>query len=143
MNQWIKIDERSEAVSGKIAFLFLGITQAGLLIGIILQRYLLDRPPLYYNDLAILLGLSVVGFWISNLLFGGVIPPLTPRSVAGAYLLLVFMIAVPYLLLRGLPDGSAWQRWLLVILGGPALLIAVYAGSSFLGRKRLDRLSSK
>ena len=143
MGKWIKIDERSELISGNISFIFLGFTQAGLLIAIFAQRYILQRPPAYYNDLAIVLGLSLVGYWMTSFYLGGVLPVLSIRSIIGAYIIFVLMIAVPYSLIRGLPEVNEWIRWALVIFGGPAVLIGGYSIAAYYGNKRLERLSGK
>jgi hypothetical protein len=62
MDKILQFDEHTEAVSGKVAFAFLAITQLGLYLAIVVQRYLFDLPVEYYNDAAILLAISVVGF---------------------------------------------------------------------------------
>ena len=142
MNKWIKFDERTDFISGKLAFIFLGLTQAGLLISIYVQRYVYGRPPNYYNDTAIVFGISVIGFWITNLYLGGAIPSLTVKSLIWSYIVMVLLIAVPYTIIRGLPRGSEWLRWVLVILVAPAVLISGYAAVAALGKKRLDHLST-
>jgi hypothetical protein len=143
MGKWIKIDERSEFISGKVSFVFLGITQAGILIAIILQRYIFQRPPAYYNDLAIIFGISLIGYWLTSFYLGGVLPKLSIKTILISYIIYVLSIAVPYTLIRGFPDQDEWIRWFLVIFGGPAVLIGGYTIAAALGKKRLDRLTSE
>ena len=142
MGKWIKLDERSEFISGKLSFIFLGLTQAGMLIAIFLQRYLFQRPPAYYNDIAIILGISIIGYWLTSLFLGGVLPELSAKSIIGSYIIYVLSIAVPYTLIRGFPDQDEWIRWMLVIFGGPAVLIGGYGVVAALGKRRLNRLAS-
>jgi hypothetical protein len=143
MSNWIKIDERSEFISGRVSFIFLGLTQAIMLIAIILQRYVYQRSPAHYNDLAIILGISLIGYWMTSFYLGGVIPELSTMSIIGSYIIYVLSIAVPYTLIRGFPSKDEWIRWVLVIFVGPAVLIGCYAITAALGKKRLDRLTSE
>ena len=142
MGKWIKLDERSEFISGKLSFIFLGLTQAGMLIAVFLQRYLFQRPPAYYNDIAIILGISIIGYWLTSLFLAGVLPELSAKSIIGSYIIYVLSIAVPYTLIRGFPDQDEWIRWMLVIFGGPAVLIGGYGVVAALGKRRLNRLAS-
>lgn len=140
MDKWFLSDERGEQISGKLALLFLGLTQAGLLVAIVFQRYAHNLPTAYYNDLAIVLAYSVIGFWGFNLFLGGLLPVLSARSLASAYLLLVLSIGIPHILIRGVPVGISWVRWLLVTFGAPAVLVGGYGLVALLGKRRLDRL---
>ena len=142
MGKWIKIDERSEFISGKLSFIFLGLTQAGMLIAIFSQRYLLQRPPAYYNDIAIILGISIIGYWLTSFYLGGVLPELSTKTIISSYIIYVLSIAVPYTLIRGFPDQGEWVRWILVIFIGPAVLIGGYAAVAALGKRRLERMAS-
>lgn len=139
MKPWIKSDERTEEINGRIALIFLVLTQVGLLISILLQRYLWSRPPAYYNLTAVILGASIAGFWIANLVLGGLLPELSARKLLMTYGFLVLGIALPYALIRGFPQGGEWLRWGLVMLGGPAVFMAGCALAAALGRKRLER----
>ena len=139
--KWITIDERGEAISGNLSFIFLGLTQAGLLCAIFYQRYIQGLPPVYYNDIAIIFGISVLGYWIFSFYLGGVLPLLSQRSILAAYLYLVLSIGVPYTLIRGLPQGVEWLNRALIILGAPAVLVGGYALVAVLGKRRLDRMT--
>ena len=141
MHKWIQIDERTEVVTGKLSFIFLGLTQAGLVGAILYQRYIQELPPSYYNDLAVIFAASVLGFWLFSFYLGGVLPKLSWRSILLAYFLFVLALGLPYTLLRGFPQGREWIDRLLVILGAPAVLVGGYALVAVLGEHRLDRLS--
>lgn len=142
MIKWVQTDERTELVSSKISFVFLGMTQVGLLGAIIYQRYIQDLPPAYYNDLAIIFGISVIGYWLFSLYLGGVLPDLSLRSLLAAYLILVLAIGIPHILIRGLPQGRELVDRLLIMLGAPAVFVGGYAFVSALGNRRLDRMSN-
>lgn len=142
MSEWLQFDERTENQTGKVAFATLLVVQVLLLTMIFYQRYILDRPGQYYNDLSILLGITTVGFWLVNLYLGGALPVLSAQRVALVYLLLVAAIALPYTIIRGLPEGRLWITWILVILVGPGALVGGYSLAAYLGKKRLDHLSN-
>ena len=141
MNKWIQSDERSDNVTGKLALIFLSLTQAGLFFLIVYQRYIQDRPPVYYNDLAVIFAISVVGYWMVSFYLGGLLPEISTRTILVIYLGLVALIALPYTLIRGLPDRDLLATWFLVIFGGPALLVGGYSLAAYLGKKRLDQLA--
>lgn len=142
MSKWIQFDERTSNVTGTVASIFLFLVQLLLPMMILYQRYIQDRPAAYYNDLAILLGISTAGFWLVNLYLGGMLPVLSLRNSVLFYLVLVAAIAIPYTLIRGLPNGSSWITWILIILGGPGVLVGGYSLAACLGKRRLDRISS-
>jgi hypothetical protein len=142
MHKWIRIDERTELVSGKLSFIFLGLTQAGLLGAIFYQRYIQGLPPSYYNDLAILFAASVLGYWLFSFYLGGALPLLSFRSILVVYLYLVLAIGLPHTLIRGLPQGREWIDRLLIILGAPAVLVGGYALVAALGKRRLERMTN-
>lgn len=140
MPKWIHVDERAELVAGKLAFIFLGLTQAGLFGAIFYQRYIQGLPTAYYNDLAIIFGASVLGYWFFSLYLGGLLPMLSLRSILAAYLYLVLATGLPHTIIRGLPQGREWVDRLLIIFGAPAVLVGGYAIVAALGKRRLDRM---
>jgi len=142
MSKWLQFDERTERVTGKLSFIFLGLVQIILLIMIVYQRYFLDRPSPYYNDLAVLLGICTVGYWLASLYLGGVLPMLTIRQGVLVYLVLVGAIALPYTMIRGFPGKDILLTWILVIAVAPGLLLGGYTLAASLGAKRLERLSN-
>jgi len=143
MNRWISFDERTDKITGKIAFIFLGITQAGLVLAIIYQRYILELAPAYYNDLALILGMSVIGFWLTNFLLGGYLPILSPKNYFITYIIIVLLIAIPHMLIRGFPAESEWGIFLLVVLGAPAVILIFYSAAAFLGKRRIEKILEK
>lgn len=141
MAKMIQSDERSEWVAGKLSSIFLGLTQMALLLLIAYQRYIENLPPSYYNDLAIILGASVIGYWLLSFYLGGVLPKLSWQTLLGSYLGLALLIALPYTVIRGFPGKEMLITWAAVIFGGPGALIGAYALAAYLGQKRLDRIS--
>ncbi len=71
MNKWLAGDERTERIGGQLGFIFLGLTQLGLYMVLIYQRYVEDLPPAYYNDVGLILILSILGYWGARFFFGG------------------------------------------------------------------------
>jgi hypothetical protein len=140
MSKWFQIDERVQQVSGTVSMIFLGLTQGGLLIAIFYQRYILSRPDIFYNDLAIILGSSTIGYWITNLFLGGILPKVSFRCLVGAYLGFSLTIFLPYIIIRGLPGQGSWGTLLLVSFGAPAVLFSGYVIAAVLGNRRLNRM---
>jgi hypothetical protein len=143
MKNWFQVDERSERIGDRLGLIFLGITQVGLYLAIIYQRYIRGLDPTYYNDLAILLGISAVGYWGMRFYLGGVLPILSLLQVVWIYLIFVFVIALPYLIVHGLPNSNEWARLLVPMLGGPAVLVGGYALLAYFGKKRIDKSLSQ
>jgi hypothetical protein len=142
MKKWFQSDEQTEAVSGRLSLIFLALTQIGLYVALMYQRYVLDLPPDYYNDLAIILTFSVLGYWGTCLYLGGVIPTLSFRRAAFIYLFIVLAIAVPHTIVHGWPTGTEWFSRLLVILGVPAVLVGGYTLMAYCGKKRIEKIIS-
>lgn len=140
MDRFLQFDEQTEAVSGKVAFVFLAVTQFGLLLAILVQRYLLGLPTGYYNDVALLMVVSVLGFYTVNLYMGGLLPALSVRGIVFAYVATFSVIAIPHLLLRGWPDAIEWPARLLGYFGLPTLFVSIYTLAAALGKKRIQRL---
>ena len=73
MNKWFQIDERTELVNGRLSFIFLGLTQFALYVAIVYQRYIEGVPNVYYNDVAIIMILSILGYWAARFYFGEIL----------------------------------------------------------------------
>lgn len=142
MKNWLQIDEQTDALSGRIAVIFLGLTHIALFLSLVLQRYLQDRPPEYYNDVAIILALSWLGFWGTCLFMGGFLPTLTFPRLLAIYLLIVLSIGIPHTILHGWPEADEWFRRVLAIFVVPAIFVGLYALTAYLGKKRLDKMIS-
>ena len=63
-------DERTDRLSGKIATVFLGLTQVGLLAIILYRRYYLGQAEDAYSDVRVVLAFSVFGYIAARLYFG-------------------------------------------------------------------------
>jgi len=141
MIKWIQSDERSELIIGRVSLIFLGLTQAGLLSLIFIQRYLMNSPAAYYNDLVIILSFSIIGSWLTNLYLGGLQPVMQWKVGLSIYTGAVLCIGIPYLIIRGLPAAGDWARFITIILGGPGLIIGIYTLAAYLGIKRIERIT--
>lgn len=140
MNKWFRMDERTESVSGRLAVIVLGLLQIGMYLAIMIQRYVLERPPAHYNDLALLLALSVLAYFGASLYLGGILPALSIRAAMLIYVFAVLAIAIPHTIVRGWPAGSDWGRRALVYLGIPGVLVGGYGLMAYMGKKRLEKM---
>ena len=138
MKRWFQIDERGERVNERVSTLLLGLTQLALVVALVAQRYGKGLASDYYQDVGIILILSVLGYWGARSYFGGLLPVVSWRPLLLVYLMLVVSIGVPHTLLRGWPGPGEWWGRLLAILGGPALLVAAYGLLAHLGNKRIE-----
>ena len=143
MNNWFQIDERTEGINEKLSFLFLGLTQLALYLAIVYQRYIEGLPIRYYNDAAIILILTVVGYWGARFYFGGIYPNLSFKRVLLIYVISVAAIGVPHTIVHSWPQSGEWLSRALSIFGGPAVLVVCLAFLAYLGKKRTERLISK
>lgn len=143
MNKWIVGDERTERIGDRLGFIFLGLTQLGLYLVLVYQRYVQDLPAAYYNDVALILILSVLGYWGARFFFGGMLPMPSFRQVLAIYLALVVVITVPHTLVHGWPQPGEWLSRLGPILGGPAVLIGAYLLLAYLGNKQIEKRISQ
>jgi hypothetical protein len=140
MSRWFHTDERTEAMSGRLAVIFLGLTQIAMYLAIMIQRYVLERPPNSYNDLTIILAISTLGYWGLSLYLGSILPALSLRSALIAYAFLVLAIAIPHTIVHGWPSAPDWVMRTLVYLGLPVILVAGYGLLAYLGKKRSEKL---
>jgi hypothetical protein len=132
-------DERSHAVNGMVAQVFLGLTQI-LLAGIVFYRlYVVGQPDSEINDLRLLLAFSIFGYIAARLYFGGILPELSWGAALTAYAGLAGLITVVCLLIYGWPAPQDWAvTWLPAFLG-PAILVGMYALVAYLGKRRVER----
>lgn len=117
----------------------LPLTQVALLLAILHRAYVLNQPDETFNDLRIILALSVFGYIGASLFWGGYFPLLKAKTLFGIYLVLVTGMFVVLSLVYGLPTLDNWTNTLLPVLLGPAILIGLYAGLAYLGKKRIER----
>ncbi len=143
MNKWIVGDERTERIGGQLGFIFLALTWLGLYLALIYQRYNEHLAPVYYNDVALILILSVLGYWGARLFFGGILPFPSIWQVIAIYLAMVAIIAIPHTFIHGWPQSGEWLGRLAPTLGGPAVLIGGYLLLALLGKKYIENRMSQ
>lgn len=135
-------DERMQAVSGKIAFIFLGLTQTAILFAILRRRYFLGQGEEFYSDFRLILGLSVFGYIAARLYYGAVLPILSIKKLVYVYVGFVTFLFVVLSLWLGLPTLENWTNTILPVLLGPAILLFLYWLFARLGQKRMDKFNS-
>lgn len=135
---WIG-DERTERQGDRLAFIFLGLTQLGLLLAIVYQRYVLNLPPPFYNDAAIIMIVSMLGYWCIRIFYSGLFAKISLRQILAVYLTLVAVIAIPHTLVHGLPVSGQWTARLVPILGGPAALLVIFYILAYFGNKWIEK----
>ena len=133
------IDERTSAASGKIAFIFLSLTQTALLGDILYRRFIAGQPPQAYADIRYILLFSVFGYAAARLYFAAILPLPGIRSLLSVYGGLVIVLFTVLSLWLGLPTLDNWQNTLLPVLLGPALLVGLYWLLAYLGNRRLEK----
>lgn len=139
MKQSFVSDERMQVLSGKIAMIFLSLTQVGILGIILYRRYILGQGEEYYTDLRIVLALSVFGYIAARLYYGAVLPLLSIRKLVLIYIAFVVFLFVVLSIWLGLPSLDNWQNTILPVVLGPAILISAYWGIAYLGKKRMEK----
>jgi hypothetical protein len=133
------VDERTIGITGKIAAIWLPLTQLGLLAAILYRAYVLQQADSQLNDLRIILGVSVFGHIGTLLFLGGFFPALKIRTLLVVYLALVLLLFTVLSIWLGLPSLDNWANTILPVLVGPAILVGLYGGLAYLGQKRIER----
>ena len=129
-------DERTDQLSGKIATLFLGLTQVALLAVILNRRYVLGQPEEMYSDLRLVLGFTIFGFIAARLYFGALMPKFRVRTLVGIYLVFVAFLFVVLSAWFGLPTLDNWHNTILPVVVGPAIIAGGFWLFSWLGQRR-------
>jgi hypothetical protein len=135
-------DERTQIVTGKIAVIFLGLTQTALLGIILYRRYFLGQSEEHYADIRTVLLISVFGYIAARLYYGAVLPVLSFKTLVYIYVGFVTFLTVVLSIWYGLPTLDNWQNTILPVLLGPAILISVYWLIAHLGKKRIEKETS-
>jgi hypothetical protein len=135
-------DERIDRLNGQISFLFLMLTQVAVGSIILYKRYVLWLPSGEYSTLQWLLGLSAGGYWAARLYFSGSLPVIPFKRMILLYFGLVALIAIPTLLIHGLPQPSQWYEVLYPFLG-VAVVLSFYSLVAYLGKRRLEDMISE
>lgn len=139
MKQPFVTDERMQIVTGRIAVIFLSLTQTAILGIILYRRYFLGQGDEYYNDIRIVLGVSVFGYIAARLYYGAVLPVLSFKKLAVIYVGFVVFLSVVLSIWFGLPTIDDWQNTILPVLLGPAILVSAYWLMAYLGKKRMEK----
>jgi hypothetical protein len=135
----LSIDERTSAISGKIAFIFLVLTQTALLVDILYGRFIAGNPPEAARDIRLILFVSVFGYIAARLYYAVILPVPTMKLLASIYIGLVLFLLIVLSLWLGLPKPDNWQNTVLPVLLGPAVLLGLYWLLAYLGNRRLDK----
>jgi len=135
-------DERMQVISGRIAWIFLGLTQTAILFAILRRRYFLGQGEEFYSDFRFILGLSVFGYIAARLYYGAVLPILSIRKLLYIYVGFVTFLFVVLSIWFGLPTLDNWTNTILPVLLGPAILLFLYWLFAYLGKKRMDKFNS-
>lgn len=139
MKQPFVTDERMQVITGRIAVIFLGLTQVAISGIILYRRYFLGQGDEYYYDIRIVLGVSVFGYIAARLYYGAVLPVLSFRKLAYIYVGSVLFLSVVLSIWFGLPTIDDWQITILPVLLGPAVLVSAYWLMAYLGKKRMEK----
>lgn len=132
-------DERLVGTATKIASVLLPLTQLALLFAVLYRAYVLKQPGHEYNDLRIILGVSVFGYIGAMLFWGGTFPLLKARTLFTIYAALVIGLFAVLSAIYGLPTLENWTTTLLPVLVGPAILVGLYAAVAHAGQRRIER----
>ena len=138
-NKLFQTDERMGAISGKMAFIFLGLTQTALLASILYRSLVLGQSQEQYGDIRLILLLSVFGYIAARLYYGAILPALSLRTLVFIYIGLVVVLFVTLSLWLGWPSLDNWQNTILPVVLGPAMLVAGYGLLAHFGNKRIDK----
>ncbi|KAA3646630.1 MAG: hypothetical protein DWQ07_10505 [Chloroflexi bacterium] len=134
------VDERTRLINGRISQIVLSLTQVGLLLVILYRAYVLQQPEANYNDIRIILGLSVFGNIFTLLYFGGwFLPVPNPRRLFLIYLGFTLFLTITLTLIYGFPAISEWPNTVLPAVLGPAIVIVLYYWIARLGHARVEK----
>ena len=139
MNNAFVADERMQILTGRIATIFLSLTQVALLGIILYRRYFLGQEEAYYSDVRLVLGFSVFGYIAARLYYGAVLPMLSFKQLVYIYVGFVVFLTVVLSIWLGLPTLDNWQNTILPVLLGPAILLGGYWLVAYLGKKRMEK----
>ena len=132
-------DERLVGTTAKIASILLPLTQLALLVAVLYRAYVLEQPGHEYNDLRIILGVSVFGTIGAVLFWGGFFPLLKAGTLIILYAALVIGLFAVLSAIYGLPTVENWTTTLLPVLVGPAILVGLYVAVAYAGQRRIEK----
>ncbi len=139
INRFFATDERTERINGRISLVFLLLTQVGLLAAMLHKAYVRQLPPEEYNDLRIILALSVFGYLAARLYYGGLLPVFSLKKLLLVYAGLVAFLLATISIWLGFPEPSEWANTLLPVIVGPAIVLGLYTLIAHLGQKRIEK----
>jgi apolipoprotein N-acyltransferase len=139
MKQSFVSDERMQIITGRIAVVFLSLTQTAILGIILYRRYFLGQDEAYYSDIRIVLGFSVFGYIAARLYYGAVLPVLSIKKLVAIYVGFVIFLTIVLSIWLGPPTLDNWHNTILPVLLGPAILAAAYWLMAYLGKRRMEK----
>lgn len=132
-------DERLQQINGRVSFFVLMFTHIAMGLVVFYKAYILDVPSQQFREWSWILLFSSYGYWAARMYFSGVLPSLRVRTLLLIYVVFVAIIAIPTMMIHGLPDLSDWQNNILPVLLGPAIIVGIYAVIIYFGGKRLEK----
>ncbi len=134
-------DERTEQINGLVSFLCLMLTHLGLVSVIVYKRYFLGLPQDAYAEISWIAGLSMASYWAIRLYLSGILPVVPFTRMLLIYLLLVMAISVPTYFIHGWPSAERWYEVLFPFIG-VAVTLSFYSLVAYLGKRRIERITS-
>jgi len=134
------IDERNKEIFMKICT-FLYVATIYMMIGIILYRQIiLKQHSSQFNDIAMIMSINVVMAIAAVLYFGGLSFKRVKISVAmGFYLLIVILGTIVSGIKYGFSDLTLLFDKFLINTAVAAILITIWYGLTWLGKRREDK----
>lgn len=136
---YLFFDEREERITARIATFVLFLTQIGLAGIIFYRRYALHQSNDQITDLNLLLAVSLFGFIALRLFLSAGLPDLSLKTTLFIYAGFVLTLGIILTIWFGFPRFAEWHNTVVPVLIGPAILLALYHGFAYLGRKRLEK----
>ncbi len=136
---FIASDERMIGLTGKLANIALSLTQLALLGAILYRRYVLGQGEENYNDIQVILGLSLSGYIAARLYFGAVLPVMSFKKTLRIYFVSVAVLFIILSFMYGLPSYDEWNNTILPVVLGPAIILGLYWGFAYFGKRRSEK----
>jgi hypothetical protein len=136
------MDERTERINGLVSFYVLMLTQIALAGVIVYKGYILGLPSEEYNEVSVIMGLSMGGYWALRLYFSGILPMIPFKKLVVIYFVSVALIWIPTYLMVGWPEPSEWYQVLYPFIG-VAVVLGFYSLVAYLGKRRLEKSISE
>lgn len=132
------MDERTELISGRVAFFIMSAMQICLSGALGIRRYVLGQQGASYPEVYWILFLSILGYWGFRVYLSGVLTPLPLKKTILIYGVLEAFFITPTLWIHGLPTQKDWLAGVIPMLVAPAALLGIYNLVAGLGKKRLE-----